>query len=862
MHEKKAAKAEGSRPQTAASSRRSHESSRSVDRESHATNYPREQHVVQQYLAPQYQPIRPAQPIQGKNARQEPAFKHHPNVNHTVSRPQPGDGHAGPFAVAMPPPEPSYANREHRSNTLPNEVSQTMIQGNFPLRPNSNEQPTVAELQQHNPLPQPQNAYQRQQSPPSHRHYGSNSYDTGSVYSQSTRPSNDIPRDDHQVVPASGRRPSGSSQRSKTPQLSNNVKNQYAPQQPPSRSNTPGSSQGYKQAYAQSTPAFHHAANIPEERRADVVDDCFEEPGPSKFKPFRGPPVTSSPVAEDNEDMPNFDNALSSPTHDKVLHLGAQQNHSPSHVEDSARGRSGAGGPTNNFASQAHRSRSQPNLRDQNSSPNDFAGFDFGIGKGPPHMRPTNPQYTRQSPNQPYHRSPPMSQFQGEWQQPRKGSFDPPERSFTEGYGPGTGGSSQVPGSGQKNGPRPQQFMGGSGMGPPMGPGPGPPPGARNGPGPGPMGRPPPRNGPPPLSNPRAVSEGSQRHYGSQGRSPANGALHNSNRSQNPDVLPSHPAPARPGLIHQSQSPPINQQNPSRPPPVRQYNASSPGTQASIAPPPTQPGPAPVTYAELQRLKGLVQSNPNDQNSQMILAKKLVEAASVLADEGGHADPKTKAKNREKYVLEAHKIVKKLVGVGNTEAMFYLAGCYGSGHLGLQKDPKEAFQLYQSAAKLNHAQSAYRVAVCCEIGLEEGGGTRRDPVKAIQWYQRAAQLGDVPAMYKLGVVQLKGLLGQPRNAKGAVSWLQKAAERADEENPHALHELVSPPHHYSSTIKADSHARASSTKTPSPPTPSPATTSMLANSSPALPTSATSFRNSSSARHMSRRNWASNRTPA
>ena len=61
----------------------------------------------------------------------------------------------------------------------------------------------------------------------------------------------------------------------------------------------------------------------------------------------------------------------------------------------------------------------------------------------------------------------------------------------------------------------------------------------------------------------------------------------------------------------------------------------------------------------------------------------------------------------------------------------------------------------------------------------------------MQWYQRAATLGDVPAMYKLGVVQLKGLLGQPRNPREAVTWLQKAAERADEENPHALHELVS-----------------------------------------------------------------------
>ena len=44
-------------------------------------------------------------------------------------------------------------------------------------------------------------------------------------------------------------------------------------------------------------------------------------------------------------------------------------------------------------------------------------------------------------------------------------------------------------------------------------------------------------------------------------------------------------------------------------------------------------------------------------------------------------------------------------------------------------------------------------------------------------------------MYKMGMILLKGLLGQPKNPREAVSWLKRAADRADEENPHALHEL-------------------------------------------------------------------------
>jgi TPR repeat protein len=180
-------------------------------------------------------------------------------------------------------------------------------------------------------------------------------------------------------------------------------------------------------------------------------------------------------------------------------------------------------------------------------------------------------------------------------------------------------------------------------------------------------------------------------------------------------------------------------------------------------------------------------NNPNDQATQLILAKKFVEASVDLVAK--IPDQRQRNKTREKYIMDAHKVLKKLVAVQNTEAMFYLADCHGRGALGLEADNKEAFSLYQSAAKAGHAAAAYRTAVCCELGNEEGGGTRKDPLKAIQWYKRAATLGDTPAMYKMGMIQLKGLLGQPRNPREAVGWLKRAAERADAENPHALHEL-------------------------------------------------------------------------
>jgi TPR repeat protein len=237
---------------------------------------------------------------------------------------------------------------------------------------------------------------------------------------------------------------------------------------------------------------------------------------------------------------------------------------------------------------------------------------------------------------------------------------------------------------------------------------------------------------------------------------------------------------------------------PQRPPPIRQYNSdqsrASLESQHSIAQRSVTQRrssvPHPVTYDELNRLRKTWKDNSTDDATGLRLAKKLVEAASVLADENGTADKRTRDKNKEKFILEAHKIVKKLAQHQYGEAMFYLADCYGQGLLGLQPDTKEAFTLYQSAAKAGHAASAYRTAVCCEMGHEEGGGTKRDPLKAVQWYRRAAALGDTPALYKMGMILLKGLLGQPKNQGEAINMLQRAANNADRDNPHALHELA------------------------------------------------------------------------
>jgi len=264
--------------------------------------------------------------------------------------------------------------------------------------------------------------------------------------------------------------------------------------------------------------------------------------------------------------------------------------------------------------------------------------------------------------------------------------------------------------------------------------------------------------------------------------------------NSNPDALPSHPVPVRPGHMPNSL---VNLQD--KPPPVRNYNGppqpaqpamSQPGPaplQINPQPAPAKPKEPPVTIEELEHLRAVVKQNSSDQASALRLAKRLVEASDALVP---NLDPKSRSRSREKYLMDAHKILRKLEKSNNPDAMFFLADCLGRGMFSSEPDNSHAFSLYQSAAKLGHAAAAYRTAVCCEIGNDEGGGTRKDPLKAIQWYKRAATLGDTPAMYKVGMILLKGLLGQPKNPREAIGWLKRAAERADTENPHALHELA------------------------------------------------------------------------
>ena len=206
------------------------------------------------------------------------------------------------------------------------------------------------------------------------------------------------------------------------------------------------------------------------------------------------------------------------------------------------------------------------------------------------------------------------------------------------------------------------------------------------------------------------------------------------------------------------------------------------GTQAAV-----DVNKPPYTKQYVDDYRRRMKDDP-DPEAQFAFAKYLIEAAKKIGDEISGRDVKLGRKYRDILLQESLRTVKKLAESKEpyADAQFFLANLYGTGQLGLQVDHEKAYYLYLMASKLNHPAATYRSAVCNEIGA----GTKKDANRAVLFYRKAAALGDTAAMYKLSMTLLMGLIGQPRNPREAIVWLRRAASQADEDNPHALHELA------------------------------------------------------------------------
>jgi hypothetical protein len=92
----------------------------------------------------------------------------------------------------------------------------------------------------------------------------------------------------------------------------------------------------------------------------------------------------------------------------------------------------------------------------------------------------------------------------------------------------------------------------------------------------------------------------------------------------------------------------------------------------------------------------------NNMETQCDFAIFLVEAAKHIDEQNND--------NRQDYLLEAKRLLKKIAARGHYESQYYLANVYASGLLNKKGKPdfSKAFQLFVQSAKHHHADAAYR----------------------------------------------------------------------------------------------------------------------------------------------------------
>lgn len=148
----------------------------------------------------------------------------------------------------------------------------------------------------------------------------------------------------------------------------------------------------------------------------------------------------------------------------------------------------------------------------------------------------------------------------------------------------------------------------------------------------------------------------------------------------------------------------------------------------------------------------------------------------------------SKQELKRQFLKEAQHYLKRLSVKGYADAQYLLADAYSSGAFG-KVNNKDAFVLFQSAAKHGHIESAYRTAFC----FEEGLGTTRDSRKAVEFLKFAASRNHSSAMFKLGIYSFYGRMGLPHDTntkQNGIKWLSRAAAKANELTCAAPYELA------------------------------------------------------------------------
>ncbi|KAK7738428.1 hypothetical protein SLS62_011394 [Diatrype stigma] len=178
----------------------------------------------------------------------------------------------------------------------------------------------------------------------------------------------------------------------------------------------------------------------------------------------------------------------------------------------------------------------------------------------------------------------------------------------------------------------------------------------------------------------------------------------------------------------------------------------------------------------------------NDPNMQICWARDVLAYVEIAAEAAireadaarrpGEPEPTTRPatpKIEHELRLDAINIVSYLADQGHPEATFIRSKWLEFGKFGRRQDKKEAYSGYQLAAQQGWGRADYRIGMLYE--------NSNDMESALRHYNMGLSTNDSAASYRLGMINLMGQRGQPKDLARGLELISSAADTADEDAP-------------------------------------------------------------------------------
>ena len=134
----------------------------------------------------------------------------------------------------------------------------------------------------------------------------------------------------------------------------------------------------------------------------------------------------------------------------------------------------------------------------------------------------------------------------------------------------------------------------------------------------------------------------------------------------------------------------------------------------------------------------------------------------------------------QKRFNDAFPIIEKEANKGNSEAQYYLAKMYDSGH-GARKNINKAYYWYTKSADQGNSNAQNNLAYM----FSHGEGVKKNKRKAFELYSKSATQGNDAAQYNLALFYSEGIVVK-QNWASAIYWFRKSAEQDYEKALNAM----------------------------------------------------------------------------